>query len=300
MLMAGSCRSLPAVLLVALFALAGCFDSAGDASGVVPPTDEGSAGENETNLPPVPRLKVETSEEVRPGDPILFDANGSSDPDNDTLSFVWAFGDGFEAEGERVVHVYDRPGLFIVVLRVEDGRGGNATLTTELDVAPLRTGVILVYNETFTGRVELPNPAMDELARDPAPDQPYPVVGGTRLSDFQARSLAGRDHVVIDVTGVPTYGMSLTFTATWAGETVEHWGQVPDLDLYVFDREGRLLPAGFTAATGMGPEVFVVDDPLNLSKGAYKALVLLYAGHDVPFTLSVSLLARAEAIPPTD
>ncbi|MBW3581609.1 MAG: PKD domain-containing protein [Euryarchaeota archaeon] len=291
--MACFARPLPAVLLVALFALAGCLDSAGDATGIVPPTDgEDPPVENETNLPPIPRLKVEKSDDVRPGEAVVFDANGSSDPDNDTLSFTWDFGDGGHGEGERVAHVYDRAGRFTVVLRAEDGRGGNATLTTEIVVAPIRTGVVMVYNETFTGRVEIPNPAMDELAG------PYPLVGGARLSDFQNRSLAGRDHVVIDVDDVPTYGMSLAFTASWGGETVDHWGQVPDLDLYVFDSEGRLLPAGFSAATGVEPEVFVVDDAVNVSRGSYKALVLLYAGHEVPFTLGVSLLARAEVVPP--
>ncbi len=54
-------------------------------------------------------------------DAVVFDASGSSDPDNDPLTFSWDFGDGNTANGPKVMHAYDEPGVYTVRLRVDDG-----------------------------------------------------------------------------------------------------------------------------------------------------------------------------------
>jgi len=55
--------------------------------------------------------------------PVFFDATGSYDPDGDPLSFYWDFGDGISAKGPKVSHSFDKPGLYTVKLRVDDGTG---------------------------------------------------------------------------------------------------------------------------------------------------------------------------------
>lgn len=55
-------------------------------------------------------------------DGVLFDATGSSDPDGDGLVFEWDFGDGTRNSGAKLYHNYDKPGLYLVKLHVDDGR----------------------------------------------------------------------------------------------------------------------------------------------------------------------------------
>jgi hypothetical protein len=66
---------------------------------------------------------------------VLFDARASSDPDGDTLDFSWDFGNGVRGGGERIGHVFDRAGSFVVRLSVGDGRGGFAQVERSVTVA---------------------------------------------------------------------------------------------------------------------------------------------------------------------
>ena len=51
-----------------------------------------------------------------------FDASGSSDPDRETLTFAWDFGDGSQGTGMTTTHVYAAAGAYSVTLTVSDGR----------------------------------------------------------------------------------------------------------------------------------------------------------------------------------
>jgi PKD repeat protein len=55
-------------------------------------------------------------------DAALFDATGSSDADGDGLVYEWDFSDGTRASGAKVYHVFDKPGVYLVKLIVDDGR----------------------------------------------------------------------------------------------------------------------------------------------------------------------------------
>ncbi|QDZ01167.2 PKD domain-containing protein [Nitratireductor mangrovi] len=54
---------------------------------------------------------------------VTFDASRSVDPDGRIASYLWDFGDGSSAAGERVTHVYGNPGTYRVKLVVEDASG---------------------------------------------------------------------------------------------------------------------------------------------------------------------------------
>ncbi|MEW6332280.1 MAG: PKD domain-containing protein [Pseudomonadota bacterium] len=58
---------------------------------------------------------------------LTLDGSASSDPDNDSLSYRWNFGDGSSGSGVRPVHTYAKSGRYKVTLIVNDG---------ELDSAP--------------------------------------------------------------------------------------------------------------------------------------------------------------------
>ena len=69
------------------------------------------------------------------GDSLLFSGEWSSDPDNDTLSYTWDFGDAQLATGKAVHHTYLAVGTFRASLTVSDGQytaSDNFTVTIVL------------------------------------------------------------------------------------------------------------------------------------------------------------------------
>jgi len=61
---------------------------------------------------------------------VTFDGSGSSDPDGDTLTYEWDFGDGSpKATGRIVQHTYTQAGTYNATLTVRDGRGGAGSTT---------------------------------------------------------------------------------------------------------------------------------------------------------------------------
>ena len=61
--------------------------------------------------------------DVCSGEPILFDASDSLDPDGGLLAYAWDFGDGRSSTERHPTHRYDEPGEFIVTLHVEGPEG---------------------------------------------------------------------------------------------------------------------------------------------------------------------------------
>jgi len=62
-----------------------------------------------------------------------FDATSSSDPDGDSLTYAWDFGDGTTAQGARVTHTYTKPGTYKVILTVGDGSGTECSIDVAID-----------------------------------------------------------------------------------------------------------------------------------------------------------------------
>ncbi len=61
---------------------------------------------------------------------ITFDGSDSFDPDDDTLTFHWSFGDEEEGVGETTTHVYTTQGTYDITLIVTDSQGAQNTSTT--------------------------------------------------------------------------------------------------------------------------------------------------------------------------
>jgi len=65
---------------------------------------------------------------------VNFDAGESSDPDGDTLSYEWDFGDGSpHATGVTASHTYTTMNVFVAKVTVSDGNGGEDVATIEID-----------------------------------------------------------------------------------------------------------------------------------------------------------------------
>ncbi len=97
---------------------------------------------NNTNHPPVAGFTLTPARGYAPL-AVSFDASSSYDPDGDELTYAWDFGDGAEGAGKTVQHTYSSPGTYLVTLRVVDPRGGEASLSEEVNVVPVPDGMIL-------------------------------------------------------------------------------------------------------------------------------------------------------------
>jgi glucose/arabinose dehydrogenase/chitodextrinase len=75
---------------------------------------------------------------------VSFNAGGSSDPNGDTLTYAWDFGDGSPGgTGVTVNHTYQNSGSYVATLTVDDGRGGTAGTTRTIAAGTPPTGNIL-------------------------------------------------------------------------------------------------------------------------------------------------------------
>lgn len=143
------------------------------------------------NLPPTAVIDASSLQGQTPYT-VDFNAIGSNDPNGDTLSFRWTFGDGNSASGEAVSYTYSTPGEFVVILEASDGKlTGLDSLTISVT-----SGVGTESNELpgrFILKTAYPNPF------NPVTNILYglPVVSEVRIT---AHDLLGR-HVATLVPG---------------------------------------------------------------------------------------------------
>lgn len=101
------------------------FDSPGDYS-VTLTADDGEGVENSVqsitktihiNAPPVPVITAESRSTAAQQ---KFSAEKTTDADNESLVYLWDFGDGTTAIGKSQIHVYQKSGTYIITLTVDD------------------------------------------------------------------------------------------------------------------------------------------------------------------------------------
>lgn len=74
-----------------------------------------------SNTAPSATFKVEPSGTLKAEMDINFDASASVDPEGDTLTYSWNFGDSNTDSGSSVTHRYNQQGEYTVTLKVSDG-----------------------------------------------------------------------------------------------------------------------------------------------------------------------------------
>ena len=85
------------------------------------------------NQPPVANAAVTPLQGSTPLN-VSFNASGSTDPENDTLTYSWDFGDGNASNEATTTHTYPNAGTYTVVLTVTDTAGNSHTATKTVTV----------------------------------------------------------------------------------------------------------------------------------------------------------------------
>jgi PKD repeat protein len=85
--------------------------------------------------PVLPPLEVSATSSTVPGSaPLNYTFSSTVTGASGATSVLWSFGDGTEANGATVGHVFSAPGPYTVVVEVRDGANRTATGTTVVDV----------------------------------------------------------------------------------------------------------------------------------------------------------------------
>jgi len=79
---------------------------------------------------------------------IVFDGSNSADPENDSLTYFWNFGDGQTADQIKVSHIYQYPGTYIITLTVNDGQNSSTDIIK-----------VSIYSQAIVISEFLPSPA---------------------------------------------------------------------------------------------------------------------------------------------
>ena len=108
------------------------------------------------NLPPNVSISASSLQGQAPHT-IDFDASSSNDPNGDTLSYVWDFGDGSQAYGVAVSHTFNSEGEYTVTLSGSDGKlTGNDSVTVSISLGV--TTESIEFPTDFVLKAVYPNP----------------------------------------------------------------------------------------------------------------------------------------------
>lgn len=167
------------------------------------------------NTPPAPVIAGPTTGLV--GQTLSWSAEDSTDAENDTLTFSWAFGDGGEASGETVSHVYTSAGSLVVTLTAADGATESEATRAITITAPVYSSLVVINellpnptgSDTTTEFIELKNTGEDsvdlsnwQLDDAAGGSAPYTIPASTVLGGGNIKSFSrGETKLALNNTG---------------------------------------------------------------------------------------------------
>ncbi len=157
------------------------------------------------NLPPIPQLAFIAGANGTAPLMTYFTGEGSSDPENQSLSYSWNFGDGSPAVtgGLTQTHIFENAGTYTVTLTVKDSAGASSqksvnviAKTVELPVSPETVAPSLIgkLNPTIEEQISFlytgPNPIQTNVDLSQVIPQRLILVRG-RVLDESGQPLSG-------------------------------------------------------------------------------------------------------------
>ena len=140
------------------------------------------------------------------GSSVSMSGAGSTDPDEQPLTYEWSFGDGTSGSGVNVSHTYAQDGVYNVRLIVRDALGLADTVMTTVTVSNVApaiaafSGATLLPGETYTATGSFTDPGADAWSA---------TVDYDDGSGVGALALAGKTFSLSH-----TYASAGTFTVT--------------------------------------------------------------------------------------
>lgn len=175
--------------------------------------------------PPVPFMIVVPTQPVA-GQDVTFEGGASYDPDGTVLAWDWDFGDGRQASGSSVTHLFVRTAVYNVILTVTDNTAlanstTNALLVGGSDVLPMASIGISGPSPTYIGQ---------ELFFDGSASVPgygsivryeWTFGDGTNASGVTAvHAYASAGGFAVSLTVTTDYDLSGTSTVTLGVEVI--------------------------------------------------------------------------------
>ncbi|MDP8234364.1 MAG: PKD domain-containing protein [Candidatus Saelkia tenebricola] len=79
---------------------------------------------------------------------VYFNASGSNDPDGDTLSYTWNFGDGIteKVTSSKVVHTYKTGGSYVISVTIDDGSETACSSASDSSKIKINTPPVVKLN----------------------------------------------------------------------------------------------------------------------------------------------------------
>jgi glucose/arabinose dehydrogenase/PKD repeat protein len=163
---------------------------------------------------------------------VSFDGRGSEDPDGDSLTYKWDFGDGTSSTRSRFDKTYTQKREYRVTLTVSDGRGGSDTDSVTIDAGNTRPTAEITSPsssmEYFVGQTITLTGVGTDAEDDPSTIPPNRMTWQVLLHhDVHTHPLFG-----------PTTGNNLTFQAPPPEDLMAATNSYLEIILTVRDSDG--------------------------------------------------------------